>query len=166
MVPSGRIVQPAHHVDAVGRQDVVAVVQVVLLGREHRHLRAGLLARVRRWRRLVRLKAGTTGQYCRHYGQTKKDLGPHTSDHILRAHEDTHFWSRCSPFRFWPLKLRSRRPTTRRTHTRPSAIHFSCPTAACGDRSAPSSPTSTANRSGSSIAAARTRASDRICRSS
>ena len=42
-----RVVQPADHVDAVGREDVVAVVQVVLLGREHRDRRAGLLARIR-----------------------------------------------------------------------------------------------------------------------
>ena len=46
VVPAGRVVQPAHHVDAVGRQHEVAVVEIVLLGREHRDRRPRLLPRV------------------------------------------------------------------------------------------------------------------------
>ena len=46
MVPARRVVQPADHVDAVGREDELPVVEVVLLGREHRDRRAGLLTRI------------------------------------------------------------------------------------------------------------------------
>ena len=41
VVPAGRVVQPADHVDARRRQDEVAIVQVVLLGGEHRHVAPG-----------------------------------------------------------------------------------------------------------------------------
>ena len=62
VVPARRVVQPAHHVDAVGRHDVVAVVQIVLFGRKHHHLRPRLLPRIGLAAgSLVRLKADTTG---------------------------------------------------------------------------------------------------------
>jgi hypothetical protein len=43
MVPSVRVVQPANHVDAIGRDDEVTVVQVMLLWSEDVHQGAGLL---------------------------------------------------------------------------------------------------------------------------
>ena len=61
MVPSRRVVQPADHIDTVGRQHEVAVIQIVLLGREHRDLCAGLLAWIMLCRsRLVRPQADAT----------------------------------------------------------------------------------------------------------
>jgi hypothetical protein len=43
VVPAGGVVQGADHVDAVGRQHEVAVVEIVLLWREQRDRGAGLL---------------------------------------------------------------------------------------------------------------------------
>ena len=48
MIPAGGIVQTADHMDAVGGDEVVTVIQVVLLGREHRDRRSRLLTRIRR----------------------------------------------------------------------------------------------------------------------
>jgi hypothetical protein len=59
VVPSHRIVESANHVDAVRRQHVVAVVQVVLFRRKHRDGGARLLARVCR---LLRGDSGSKQQ--------------------------------------------------------------------------------------------------------
>jgi hypothetical protein len=47
VIPAGGIVEPAHHVDAIGGEYEVAVVQIVLIGRVQRDRGARLLARVR-----------------------------------------------------------------------------------------------------------------------
>ena len=44
VIPAFGIVQPADHIDAAGGDDEVSVVEIVLLGREHRDRAAGLLA--------------------------------------------------------------------------------------------------------------------------
>jgi hypothetical protein len=58
VIPTFRIVQAANHVDAIGRDDEVAVVEVVLIGREHGDRAARLLSRIRR---LLRRDHGADG---------------------------------------------------------------------------------------------------------
>jgi hypothetical protein len=59
MVPSFRIIEASGHVDAVGGDDEMSVIQVVLIWRVDMDHRAGLLSRIR-LRRLLREHAGGT----------------------------------------------------------------------------------------------------------